>query len=217
MQTKKIAVLGSGVVGEVLANGFLKHGYEVMRGSRDPAKLNEWKSKAVGKVSVGTFEQAAAYGDIVVFSVKGGAAESIIKGLPAGAIAGKTIIDTTNPIADLPPTNGVLNFFTSLNDSLMERLQKIAPAANFVKAFSSVGNAWMVDPQFPGGKPTMFICGNSDSAKTGVREILAQFGWETEDMGKVESARAIEPLCMLWCIPGFLRNEWSHAFKLLKK
>ncbi|MGO8754818.1 MAG: NADPH-dependent F420 reductase [Gallionellaceae bacterium] len=216
MQIKKVAVLGSGVVGEVLANGFLKHGYEVMRGSRDPAKLGDWKSKSAGKAAVGTFDQAAVYGDIIVLSVKGSAAESLIKGLPAHAIAGKTIIDTTNPIADVPPTNGVLSFFTSLSDSLMERLQKIAPSANFVKAFSCVGNAWMVNPQFPGGKPSMFICGNNDQAKSSVREILAQFGWETEDMGKVEAARAIEPLCMLWCIPGFLRNEWSHAFKLLK-
>lgn len=216
MQSKKVAVLGSGVVGEVLANGFLKHGYEVMRGSRDPAKLNEWKDKAGSKAAVGTFEQAATFGDIVVLSVKGGAAESLVKGLPEKSIAGKTIIDTTNPIADLPPTNGVLNFFTSLNDSLLERLQKIAPSANFVKAFSSVGNAWMVNPQFPGGKPTMFICGNNDQSKSSVSEILAQFGWEVADMGKAESARAIEPLCMLWCIPGFLHNEWSHAFKLLK-
>jgi predicted dinucleotide-binding enzyme len=216
MQIKKVAVLGSGVVGEVLANGFLKHGYEVMRGSRDPAKLNEWKSKAGSKAAVGTFEQAAVFGDIIVLSVKGGAAESLIRGLPEKAIAGKTIIDTTNPISDLPPTNGVLNFFTNLNDSLMERLQKIAPTANFVKAFSCVGNAFMVNPQFPGNQPTMFICGNNDQAKSGVSEILAQFGWEVADMGKAESARAIEPLCMLWCIPGFLRNDWSHAFKLLK-
>ncbi len=217
MQTKTVAVLGSGVVGEVLANGFLKHGYAVMRGSRDPAKLNDWQSKAGANASVGTFEQAANFGDLVVLSVKGGAAESLVKSLPEKSITGKTIIDTTNPIADLPPTNGVLSFFTDLNGSLMERLQKIAPGANFVKAFSCVGNAWMVDPQFPGGKPTMFICGNNDQAKSHVQAILAQFGWLTEDMGKAESARAIEPLCMLWCIPGFLRNEWSHAFSLLKK
>lgn len=216
MQVKKVAVLGSGVVGEVLANGFLKHGYEVMRGSRDPAKLREWKNKSSSKASVGTFDQAAVYGDIIVLAVKGSAAESLVKDLPAHAIAGKTIIDSTNPIADQPPTNGVLGFFTSLSDSLMERLQKIAPSANFVKAFSCVGNAWMVNPQFPGGKPSMFICGNNDQAKSSVREILTQFGWETEDMGKAEAARAIEPLCMLWCIPGFLRNQWSHAFKLLK-
>ena len=216
MKTNKISVLGSGIVGEVLANGFLKHGYEVMRGSRDPAKLAEWKSKAGSKASTGTFEHAAAYGEIVVLAVKGGAAESTVKNLPMEAISGKTIIDTTNPIADLPPSNGVLNFFTNMNDSLMERLQNIAPSADFVKAFNCVGNALMVNPQLPGGKPTMFICGNNDVAKDQVRVVLTQFGWDINDLGKAEAARAIEPLCMLWCIPGFLRNDWNHAFKMLQ-
>ena len=73
----------------------------------------------------------------------------------------------------------------------------------------------MVDPRFEGGTPTMFICGNDDGAKATVTEILDEFGWDTADMGAVEAARAIEPLCMLWCIPGFLRNEWTHAFALL--
>jgi predicted dinucleotide-binding enzyme len=216
MKTNKVSVLGSGVVGEVLANGFLKHGYEVMRGSRDPSKLAEWKNKAGSKASTGTFEQAAVYGEIVVLAVKGGAAESLIKNLPTESLSGKTVIDTTNPIADLPPTNGVLSFFTDLNGSLMERLQKITPSANFVKSFSCVGNALMVNPQLPGGKPTMFICGNNDVAKDQVRVILTQFGWDINDLGKAEAARAIEPLCMLWCIPGFLRNDWSHAFKMLQ-
>ena len=74
----------------------------------------------------------------------------------------------------------------------------------------------MYKPNFPGGKPTMFICGNDDRAKTVVKDILTLFGWETEDMGTVEAARAIEPLCILWCIPGFIRHQWTHAFKLLK-
>jgi predicted dinucleotide-binding enzyme len=132
-------------------------------------------------------------------------------------LKGKTVIDTTNPIADAPPVNGVLRFFTSLDDSLMERLQKFAPAVNFVKSFSCIGNAFMVNPDFHGVKPTMFICGNHDGAKAEVRKILDQFGFEVEDMGKVEAARAIEPLCILWCIPGFLSNSWTNAFKLLKK
>ena len=74
----------------------------------------------------------------------------------------------------------------------------------------------MVNPSLPGGKPSMFICGNDSDAKAQVSEVLAQFGWETEDMGAVEAARAIEPLCMLWCIPGFRSNDWAHAFKLLR-
>jgi hypothetical protein len=125
-------------------------------------------------------------------------------------------MDAVNPIADAPPVNGVLKYFTDINESLMERLQREVPAARFVKVFNSVGNSCMVNPQFKEGSPTMFICGNDDTAKKTVTEILTQFGWETADMGKVEAARAIEPLCMLWCIPGFASNDWVHAFKLLK-
>jgi len=116
-----------------------------------------------------------------------------------------------------PPTNGVLHFFTSLEDSLMERLQKFAPESKFVKTFSIVGNSSMYKPQFKDGIPTMFICGNDENAKKRVTEILLSFGWELEDIGKAEAARAIKPLCILWYIPGFLKNEWTHAFKLLKK
>jgi len=213
----KIAVLGSGVVGEVLANGFLKHQYEVMRGSRDPSKLAAWKVGAGPKAQVGTFEAAAKWADSIVLAVKGTAALSAIEQAGIASLSGKTIMDATNPIADSPPENGVLKFTTDLNESLMEKLQKKAPEAHFVKVFSSVGNAFMVNPNFPGGPPTMFICGNDAAAKTEVKGVLEKFGWDISDMGAVQAARAIEPLCMLWCIPGFLRNEWSHAFKLLKK
>ena len=99
----------------------------------------------------------------------------------------------------------------------MEHLQNLVPDAKFVKAFNSVGNNLMVNPIFPGGKPTMFIAGNNDDAKNEVSIILDEFGWEVADMGKAEAARAIEPLCILWCIPGIIRNEWMHAFKLLKQ
>ncbi len=97
----------------------------------------------------------------------------------------------------------------------MERLQGEFEGARFVKAFNSVGSGCMVNPQFKGGPPTMFVCGNDDGAKEAVAGILAQFGWETADMGKAEAARAIEPPCVLWCTPAFLRNDYVHAFKLL--
>ena len=124
-------------------------------------------------------------------------------------------MDATNPIEDAPPIHGVLQFFTNRNESLMEQLQQEFLSAKFVKAFNSVGAASMVNPLFTGGKPTMFICGNDETAKKSVDGILEAFGWETADMGGAEAARAIEPLCMLWCIPGFLHNQWTHAFKLL--
>lgn len=212
----KVGILGSGDVGKVLAKGFLKNGYQVAIGSDHPEKLAEFKRENP-EMETATFEQAAQSGDIVVVCVKGTVAEKIVEKVKRH-ITGKTVIDTTNPIADAPPQNAVLKYFTSLEESLMERLQTIAPDAQFVKAFNSIGSALMVNPEFGDDtRPTMFICGNNDDAKKKVHEILEKFGFEVEDMGKVESARAIEPLCILWCIPGFLRNEWSHAFKLLKK
>lgn len=210
-----IGILGSGAVGDALADGFLKYGYFVKRGSRQPHKMKDWLNKAGSNASLGTFEEAAKFGDIVVLCVKGTAAEEVVKQCEK-LLSNKVVIDTTNPIKDVPPVNGVLQFFTTLDSSLMEKLQVIAPDAQFVKCFSSVGSAMMVNPDFQGQKPTMFICGNSDQAKSKVVEILGQFGWESQDMGKIEASRAIEPLCMLWCIPGFLSNQWTHAFKLLK-
>jgi predicted dinucleotide-binding enzyme len=210
----KIGVIGSGQVGETLANGFAKHGHEVMRGSRDPSKLSGWKQGAGEKAKTGTVEETARFGDIVILAVKGAAAEDAVA-LCGNALDGKVVIDATNPIADKPPTNGVVAFFTGPNDSLLERLQKRAAKARFVKAFSSVGAPLMVNPKLA-SKPTMFICGNDSAAKEQTRAILDTFGWETEDMGAVEAARAIEPLCILWCIPGFLRNDWTHAFKVLR-
>jgi predicted dinucleotide-binding enzyme len=164
-----------------------------------------------------SFEQCARLADLAVLCVKGTAAEKVV-GQVKAELSGKTVIDATNPIADAPPHNGVLKYFTSLDESLMERLQKIAPDAHFVKAFNSIGSGLMDNPDFGGTRPTMFfICGNNESAKKTVSEILGKFGFEVEDMGMAESARGIEPLAILWCIPGFLKNEWTHAFKLLKK
>lgn len=212
---KKIGVVGSGQVARVLASGFRTKGYDVRIGSRDPRKLAAF-SEETG-VEATTFSDAAAFGEIVVFAVKGSAALDVLRGIGAPAISGKIVIDTTNPIADAPPIQGVLRFFTGANESLMEKLQAGFPQTRFVKAWNSVGNAHMVDPQFPGGPPTMFYCGNDEAAKSEVARILEEFGWEAEDVGRMESARALEPLCQLWCAPGFLRNEWGHAFKLLKK
>jgi 8-hydroxy-5-deazaflavin:NADPH oxidoreductase len=210
----KVGILGSGDVAKALAAGFMESGHVVMLGTRNPAKLEDWDWKNRGGV-VGNFAEAAQFGELLVLAVKGTAASEALRAAGITNLAGKTIIDATNPIADAPPVNGVLHFFTTLEESLMERLQREFPAARFVKAFNSVGSAAMFKPSFKGGKPTMFICGNDDAAKKAVLKILDQFGWETSDMGKAEGARAIEPLCILWCIPGFLRNDWNRAFKML--
>ena len=211
----KVGILGSGDVAKALGGGFVQHGHDVTIGTRTPAKLADW-AKQHPQARIGSFADAARFAELGVLAVKGSAAEAVI-GQVAGELAGRTVIDATNPIADEPPQNGVIRFFTGPNDSLMERLQRKAPAARFVKAFSSVGNALMVDPDLGGPKPTMFICGNDAAAKAEVTRLLDELAWETEDCGAAEAARAIEPLCMLWCISGFLRNDWLHAFKMLRR
>ena len=214
--SKKVGVIGSGTVGKTLAAGFAKHGYEVMIGTENPTKRDELTKELSGQAKVGTFSETAAFGETLVLTVKGAAAEAVIRKAGVKNLSGKTILDTTNPIADSPPVNGVLQYFTPQNESLMEKLQTAVPEANFVKAFSCVGAYLMVDPQIGGTKPTMFICGNNETAKSETKNILNEFGWEHEDCGSVEAARAIEPLAILWCIPGFRENRWMHAFKLLK-
>jgi predicted dinucleotide-binding enzyme len=212
----KIGVLGSGVVGQVLADGLLQHGHDVMRGSREPAKLASWRAHHGAHAQVGTFEEAARFGSLVVLAVKGVAAVEVV--IACGdALDGKAVLDATNPIAESPPEDGVLKFFTGPNESLLERLQAAAPKAHLVKAFSCVGNALMVNPSLPGGPPTMFICGNDESARRQATELASQLGWAVEDMGRATAARAIEPLCMLWCIPGLRQNRWQHAFRLLSR
>lgn len=210
----RIGILGSGVVARTLASGFLAHGHDTMLGTRDLSKLQDWVAEHPG-VTIGGPPDVAAFGEMIVLAVKGTASAAALRAAGPARLAGKVVIDTTNPIGDAPPDHGVLKYFTTLDDSLMEQLQREFPDVRFVKAFNSVGNALMVNPTLAGGKPTMFICGNDEDAKRTVRGILDAFGWETADMGTVHAARAIEPLCMLWCIPGFLRNEWTHAFKLL--
>jgi len=216
MNKEKVGIIGSGVVAQALGSGFLKKGCQVVMGTSKPEKLAEWRKTAGFGASLGSFSEAAAFGDLLVLAVKGTAAEDAVMRTGPDKLAGKIVLDTCNPIADALPVNGVLQFFTGPNESLMERLQQLAPNARFVKAFSCIGSAFMVDPTFVGGKPTMFICGNDDAARKQAAAVIEGFGFEAADMGKAEAARAIEPLCMLWCIPGLRNNDWSHAFKLLK-
>jgi predicted dinucleotide-binding enzyme len=210
-----VGILGSGDVARALGTGFLRHGHAVMLGTREPYKLEDWVSRDPN-ARVGHFADAAQFGELLVLAVKGAAAAEALRAAGAANLAEKTVIDATNPLTDDPPANGVHSYFTSLDESLLERLQREFPDARFVKAFNQVNNSRMVNPQFGGIRPTMFICGNDAAAKETVTRILDQFGWETEDMGQVEAARSIEPLCMLWAIRYHLRKKWDHAFKLLK-
>jgi len=211
---RSFGILGSGSVGQVLASGLKAHGYEVRVGTRSPGKLADWSAKS--GIAAAAFSEVAAWADAAVLAVAGRvAAEAIGLAGPANLRA-KLVIDVTNPIAEGPPKDGVLRFFTGPNESLMERLQTDYPDIHFVKAFNSVGTALMVNPKLPGGKPTMFYCGNDSAAKAAVARVIDQFGWAGEDMGTATAAGPIEALCQLWCIPGFLKNDWVHAFQMVR-
>jgi len=215
MHKKKVGILGSGDVGRSLAKGFIDKGYEVMVGSRNGTKAALVDTVLETDVATGTFSEVAAWGELVIIAVKGSAAEGVVSE-NAKHLNGKTVIDVTNPIADDEPENGVLKYFTSLDESLAERLQVAAPEAHIVKAWNSVGHSNMVNPDY-GAVPTMPLCGDDTEARKEVAETLTEFGWEVADMGALTAARAIEPLAMLICIPGFQRGDWGHALKLLKK
>lgn len=213
---KKVGILGSGIVGKTLGSGFIKYGYEVKIGTRNPKNVEAWLEHNKERGSAGTFQDAAEFGKLIVLAVRGSAAKHVISSIPQVSLMNKTIIDATNPLEEKQPDDGVLSYYTDINYSLMEELQDIQQGAHFVKAFNCIGAQFMVNPEFE-SKPSMFIAGNSEKAKDEVSDILKLFGFDVEDMGSAKGARAIEPLCMLYCIPGFREHSWNHAFKLLKK
>lgn len=212
----KAGVLGSGGVGQILAAGFLKHGHEAMLGTRNPqkAEVQDWLKKTPGG-RAGTFAETAQFGEFLVLATAGTAAESALTLAGAANLAGKTIMDATNPLADAPPEQGVLRYTTGPNESLAEQLQAKFPQSHIVKAFNSVGQGRMINPHYEQGTPTMFYCGDDAGAKKQVEGVIRQFGWEPFDCGGIIAARAVEPLCMLWCIPIFRHGQATHAFKLL--
>jgi len=212
----RIGVLGTGDVGRVLGVGFAALGHEVKIGSRSPQqeKVREWLKKAGPKASAGTFAEAAAFGDIVVLATLWTGTENVVKLAGQKNLAGKVVIDTTNP---LDFSAGTPRLSVGHTDSAGETVQRWLPQAKVVKAFNHVGNAHMVNPQFPGGPPTMFICGNDGGAKKTVAGLLEAFGWPAVDIGGIEGSRYLEPLAMLWIIYGVGTNSWNHAFRLLQK
>lgn len=211
-----IAILGTGGVAQAFARGLIALGHTVMLAGRDAASTAERLTTFTAETGArtGSYAEAAAFGEAAFLAVKGTAAEAALRA--AGpALSGKLVIDATNPIADEAPEHGVLRYFTDRNESLGERLQAAFPALKIVKAFNTVGADFFVRPSFRDGVGSMFIAGNDADAKTAVATLITAWGWAPYDVGRIEGARTTEPLCQLWCLPGFLRNDWAHGFKVI--
>jgi 8-hydroxy-5-deazaflavin:NADPH oxidoreductase len=212
----RVGVLGSGEVGRRLAAGFCSRGHDVMIGSRDPGKpeLREWLSGEGVGIKAGSFEQAAAHGELLVLAVLGNAAEDAIADADPENFSGKVVIDAMNPLdfsGGFPPRLSI-----SGEDSLGERVQRALPDAKVVKAFNTIGNPYFVDPRFSEGEPTMLIAGDDEGAKRTVGDVLADFGWsDVIDIGGIEGSRELEAICIAWVKIGGARGSWDHGFKLL--
>lgn len=208
-----IGVIGSGQVGQTLAKGLAAEGHAVRIGSREGNKLGDFTTQTA--IAEARFFEVARDADVVILAVKGTVAEALMREL-APALVGKVVLDTTNPIADVAPKDGILQYFTAANESLLERLQAAAPTSHLVKFFSSVGYGVMVHPKLQGATPSMFVCGNDAGAKKTASALAAQLGWNVEDLGSAAAGHAVEALCQLWCQPGFQKNDWAHAFAVLR-
>jgi predicted dinucleotide-binding enzyme len=214
----KIGILGTGDVGRALGKGFVALGHEVKMGSRSAASEKALAAaKEVGpKASAGTFADTAAFGEIVVLATLGVANEEVLRSAGADRLRGKVVIDATNPLdfsGGVPPKLAIVG-----NDSGGERVQKLLPDAHVVKAFNTVGNAFMFRPEFPGGPPDMFIAGNNEDAKKKVAGIVKEFGWgAVHDLGGIESSRYLEAMCMVWVLSAIRGGNWNQAFKLVRK
>jgi len=213
----KVGIIGSGVVGQTLGAKFAQLGYETKIGTRDPQKLAAWAAKVGSCASVGTPEEAAAFGDILVLATRwgNGAAENAIRLAKPAHFAGKVVIDVTNPL-DL--STGKPTLSVGYSDSGGEIVQRLLPEARVVKSFNIVSASTMVNPSQSGGDPDMFIAGNDADAKKVVTDILTQFGWQdVVDLGGIESASYLEPLAMIWSIHMTHTKKVTHAFKLVGK
>jgi predicted dinucleotide-binding enzyme len=216
MSRARIGIIGSGAVGTTLGTGLAALGHEVMIGSRDPRKLDEWRSKAGGHAHAGTFEEAARFGEIVILATAWSGTREALALAGADNLAGKVLLDATNPLkfAD----GKLVGLVIGNDDSAGEEVQRLLPGTHVVKCFNTVGNAHMVQPSFPGGPPDMFIAGNDAGAKQTTVALLAELGWPTVvDLGGIEASRWLEAMCIAWCLHGFRSGSWNHAFKLLTK
>jgi len=200
----RIGILGSGVVGRALARGLARHGHEVRIGTR---------KEAVEDLPVGSPADVVQDADLVFLSVAGAVAVRVAESV-RGQLPGTVLVDTTNP---LEFSSGGPALFVGHTDSLGEQVQRAVPEAHVVKAYNTVGNTLMVDPDLPGGPPSMLIGGDSQDAKAVVTGLLEATGWDVVDLGGIEVSRYLEPMCIAWVLHGARTGTWDHAFRLLRR
>lgn len=211
----RVAVLGSGDVAKSFGRGFLKEGNEVMLGSREPEKLASWVRESRKNASSRTLRETAKFGELVVIAVNGSKAEEAIQMAGAENFRGKVVIDATNPLdmsGGVPP-----KLVGGLGTSSGELIQMALAGASVVKAFNSVGNAHFYKPEFAGGPPDMFICGDDAKAKEQVVRICKDFGWNSIDVGGIGFSHYLEAAAMIWIITAFAGGYWNQAYKLLRR
>jgi predicted dinucleotide-binding enzyme len=212
----KIGILGSGDVGKALGRGFIALDHSVVMGSRDAAnpKAASWVKEMGAKASAATFADAARAGDVIVLATLGSATEDILKSVGPDAFKGKLVLDATNP---LDFSKGSPRLIGNIGDSAGERHQRLLPGAHVVKAFNTVGNAFMFKPTFAGGPPDMFLCGDDEGAKAKAAAICKDFGWGVIDVGGINAAHYLEAMCLVWVLSAIKSGGWNQAFKMLRK
>ena len=212
----RVGILGSGNVGQQLGKGFLRTGHVVKLGTRESSKLNEWLSGAGGNASVGSFEETAEFGEIIVLATSWTGTENVIRLSGKDNLKGKIVIDVTNP---LDFSNGAPpKFAVTAGSSASETIQRWLPDSRIVKAFNTISAFIMINPKLEDGNPDLVIAGNDVEAKSVVTGIAKSFGWQSViDIGDLSQAYLLEAFAMLWITYGFKYNHWTHAFKLLKK
>ncbi|RKH12908.1 NADP oxidoreductase [Corallococcus praedator] len=196
----RIAILGTGMVGEALGSKLVALGHEVRMGSRtaDNPKATAWVKKAGGKASQGTFADAAAFSELLFNATLGNASLDVLKAAGEEALRGKVLVDVSNPLdftKGMPP---VLS--TAPTDSLGEQLQRAFPSLKVVKALNTMNCHVMVDPSRVPGDHDVFVSGNDADAKARVKQLLTEgFGWKhVIDLGDITTARGTEAFLPLW-------------------
>ncbi len=189
-----------------------------MLGSRDPAKpaIMTWLEKSGAPAGAGTFAEAAQFGELIFVATRGTATEQALQladpDNSAESFSGKVVIDVTNP---LKMNSEMQMILAPLPDgSLGEAVQRVLASARVVKTLNTVNSAHMVQPQFPGARPQMFLCGNDGDAKGIVADILRSFGWDPIDAGKIDAARMLEPLSLLGIRLAMASGNWNYLFRL---